>query len=82
MHEFTYQAMLADLLPVEDAPTGLKYCYEYTQEDGTSKENEITLNEQDTVYTNIRHMHIANTTEQLIDDFNKFVTENKGSSGG
>ncbi|KAI9303791.1 Sec1-like protein [Cunninghamella echinulata] len=82
LHEFTYQAMLADLLPVEDAPTGLKYAYEYTQEDGTSKEVEITLNEQDTVYTSIRHMHIANTTEQLIDDFNKFVSENKGSSGG
>ncbi|CAO3627560.1 unnamed protein product [Cunninghamella blakesleeana] len=82
LHEFTYQAMLADLLPVEDTSAGLKYTYEYTQEDGTSKEVDITLNEQDTVYTNIRHMHIANTTEQLIDDFNKFVAENKGSSGG
>lgn len=74
--------MLADLLPVEDTSAGLKYSYEYTQEDGTSKEVDITLNEQDTVYTSIRHMHIANTTEQLIDDFNKFVAENKGSSGG
>ncbi|KAI8067499.1 Sec1-like protein [Gongronella butleri] len=82
LHEFTYQAMLADLLQTEDTSAGIKYAYEYTQEDGTSKETEIVLNEQDTVFTSIRHMHIASTTEQLIDDFNKFVEENKGSSGG
>ncbi|KAI8337909.1 Sec1-like protein [Chlamydoabsidia padenii] len=81
LHEFTYQAMLADLLAAEETSGGLKYSYEYTQEDGTSKDHEITLNEQDTVYTSIRHMHIASTTEQLIENFNDFVAENKGSTG-
>ncbi|KAI9254549.1 Sec1-like protein [Phascolomyces articulosus] len=81
LHEFTYQAMVADLLNVEETPSGLKYSYEYTQEDGTTKDQETLLTDQDTVYTSIRHMHIAITTEQLIDDFNKFMSENEGGSG-
>ncbi|KAI9022176.1 Sec1-like protein [Phycomyces nitens] len=82
LHEFTYQAMIADLLKTEDTPAGIKYSYEYTQEDGTTKDQEITLNDQDTVYSSIRHMHIASTTEKLIENFNTFVSENKGTSGG
>ncbi|KAG0189218.1 vacuolar sorting protein VPS33/slp1 [Apophysomyces sp. BC1034] len=82
LHEFTYQAMIADLLKNEETAAGLKYSYEYTQEDGTSKDQEITLNDQDTVYTSIRHMHIAGTTEKLIEEFNAFTTENKSATGG
>jgi syntaxin-binding protein 1 len=82
LHEFTYQAMIADLLEVEEIPAGLKYKYKYTQEDGTTQDQEVTLIEEDPVYTNIRHMHIANTTEKLISDFNAFVNENKISSSG
>lgn len=81
LHEFTYQAMVADLLNVEEAANGLKYTYEYIQEDGTSKDQEAVLNDQDAVYTSIRHMHIAITTEQLIDDFNKFMSENASGTG-
>ncbi|KAI7907869.1 Sec1-like protein [Cokeromyces recurvatus] len=82
LHEFTYQAMLADLLPVEEISNGLKYEYKYTQEDGTTQNQEVTLIETDPVYTSIRHMHIANTTEKLISDFNAFLNENKISTSG
>lgn len=82
LHEFTYQAMVADLLNVEETTSGLKYSYEFTQEDGTTKDEEATLNDQDKVYTAIRHTHIAITTEQLIEDFNNFIAENQGSTGG
>ncbi|KAI7882486.1 Sec1-like protein [Lichtheimia hyalospora FSU 10163] len=81
LHEFTYQAMVADLLNVEEASSGIKYTYEYIQEDGTTKDQEAALNDQDAVYTSIRHMHIAITTEQLIDDFNKFMAENASGTG-
>lgn len=81
MHEFTYQAMMADLLKPEEVLAGLKYEYDYVQEDGTSHKQEVTLNEQDNVYTTIRHMHIASTTEKLIEEFNRFINENKKSSG-
>ncbi|KAI9474083.1 MAG: Sec1-like protein [Benjaminiella poitrasii] len=80
LHEFTYQAMLADLLPVEEIANGLKYEYKYTQEDGTTQHQEVTLIETDSVYSSIRHMHIANTTEKLISDFNAFLNENKIST--
>ncbi|CEG67894.1 hypothetical protein RMATCC62417_04248 [Rhizopus microsporus] len=81
LHEFTYQAMMADLLKPEEVLAGLKYEYDYVQEDGTSHKQEVTLNEQDNVYTMIRHMHIASTTEKLIEEFNRFINENKKSSG-
>lgn len=82
LHEFTYQAMVADLLEVEEIPTGLKYEYKYTQEDGTTQDQEVTLIETDPVYTAIRHQHIANTTQKLIDDFNTFLKENNISNTG
>lgn len=82
LHEFTYQAMLNDLLEVEEIPQGVKYEYKYTQEDGTTQNQEVTLVESDPLYTAIRHMHIANTTDKLISDFNAFIDENKISSSG
>lgn len=74
--------MVADLLEVEEIPTGLKYEYKYTQEDGTTQDQEVTLVETDPVYTAIRHQHIANTTQKLIDDFNTFLKENNISNTG
>ncbi|KAI8978547.1 Sec1-like protein [Pilobolus umbonatus] len=82
LHEFTYQAMIADLLDIEEIPTGLRYQYQYTQEDGTTQNQEVILTEQDTVYTSARHQHIGPTTKNLVDDFNAFMNENKISSGG
>ncbi|KAI8886747.1 Sec1-like protein [Backusella circina FSU 941] len=81
LHEFTYQAMMADLLTLEEIPAGLKYEYEYTQEDGTTQKQEVTLTEQDTVYTTYRHSHIAILTEKLTEDFNKFMAQNKMATG-
>jgi syntaxin-binding protein 1 len=81
LNEFTYQAMMTDLLNVEESPAGLKYSYEYVQEDGLTASKEIVLDEQDSVYTSIRHMHIANTTEKLIESFNEFIAQNKGAGG-
>ncbi|KAI8875001.1 Sec1-like protein [Backusella circina FSU 941] len=82
LHEFTYQAMMADLLTIEEIPAGLKYEYEYTQEDGTTQKQEVTLTEQDSVYTMYRHEHIAVLTEKLTNDFNKFMAENKMATTG
>ncbi|GAB5585417.1 syntaxin binding protein 1 [Umbelopsis nana] len=81
LNEFTYQAMMTDLLNVEESASGLKYSYEYVQEDGLTANKEIVLDEHDSVYTSIRHMHIANTTERLIESFNEFIAQNKVSGG-
>ncbi|CAO3658545.1 unnamed protein product [Umbelopsis ramanniana] len=79
LHEFTYQAMITDLLPVEPAGTAIKYNYEYGQSDGTTGSKEVILDESDTIYTSVRHLHIAETTDKLIENFNKFLQENKAA---
>jgi syntaxin-binding protein 1 len=71
--------MITDLLPVEPAGTAIKYNYEYGQSDGTTGSKEVILDESDTIYTSVRHLHIAETTDKLIENFNKFLQENKAA---
>ncbi|KAG0168834.1 vacuolar sorting protein VPS33/slp1 [Apophysomyces sp. BC1015] len=82
LHEFTYQAMINDLLPVEttDNGTGIKYTYEFTQADDSMGTNEVVLDEEDSVYQSIRHLHIADCTDRLIEEFNAFLEENKAAA--
>ncbi|ORE11479.1 Sec1-like protein [Rhizopus microsporus var. microsporus] len=82
LHEFTYQAMINDLLPVQetDNHVGIKYTYEFHQADGTLGSQEVTLDEEDNVYKSIRHMHIAQCSDYLIEKFNEFLSENKSSN--
>lgn len=82
LHEFTYQAMINDLLPVEETENhqGIKYSYEYHQADGSLDAKEVTLDEEDNVYKSIRHMHIAECSDRLIEKFNEFLAENKAAA--
>ncbi|OZJ04359.1 hypothetical protein BZG36_03209 [Bifiguratus adelaidae] len=75
LHEFTYQAMMNDLLPIE--ANGTRYKYQFSQADGSIAEKEVTLDEDDQVYMGIRHMHIAECTDKLVSQFNEFLRENK-----
>ncbi|RIB21202.1 Sec1-like protein [Gigaspora rosea] len=49
LHEFTYQAMANDLLPIEN---GQKYTYSYADEDGSSANKEAILDETDSIWVN------------------------------
>ncbi|KAI9476315.1 MAG: Sec1-like protein [Benjaminiella poitrasii] len=82
LHEFTYQAMINDLLPVEDTDnhTGIKYSYEFHQADGSIDSKDVVLDEEDSIYMSIRHMHIAECSDSLIEKFNEFLTENKAAA--
>ncbi|KAL1917572.1 uncharacterized protein VTP21DRAFT_3965 [Calcarisporiella thermophila] len=73
LHEFTYQAMANDLLPIENG----KYTYAYSNAEGDSSTKEFTLEEADDIYNQIRHMHIAECTDYLVEKFNKFLSSNK-----
>ncbi|CAG8616827.1 1613_t:CDS:10, partial [Gigaspora rosea] len=75
LHEFTYQAMANDLLPIEN---GQKYTYSYADEDGSSANKEAILDETDSIWVSIRHKHMKDCIEQLMTDFNKFLVENAG----
>lgn len=80
IHEFTLQAMANDLLKIED---GSKYSYSYSS--GQSSNNrDVTLDENDWMWTSIRHKHIAEVSQVIVNKFNEFLKDNKaaGSKGG
>ncbi|KAJ7698949.1 Sec1-like snare protein [Mycena rosella] len=73
VHEFTYQAMANDLLPIED---GTKYTYKFQSSVGAFEDKTATLTDADSVWTEVRHMHMREAIDKLMADFNKFLEEN------
>ena len=72
LHEFTYQAMIHDVLPLVD---GDKVFYRSKDEaTGTMKESEIT--EKDNIWITNRHQHMKDLLGKLVNDFNKFRADN------
>ncbi|KAI0306079.1 Sec1-like snare protein [Multifurca ochricompacta] len=78
IHEFTYQAMANDLLPIED---GSKYTYKFQSSVGAYEDKKAILSDTDTVWTDVRHMHMREAIDKLMADFNKFMTDNAGFKG-
>ncbi|KAF9047185.1 Sec1-like protein [Hymenopellis radicata] len=73
LHEFTYQAMANDLLPIED---GKSYTYKFQSSVGAYEDKTATLSDQDNVWTAVRHMHMREAIDKLMADFNKFLEDN------
>ena len=75
IHEFTYQAMVHDLLPLKE---GDKICYRTTLNQGApnEEEREMELGENDKIWVENRHLHMKDLLEKLVADFNKFRAEN------
>ncbi|KAI9226938.1 MAG: Sec1-like protein [Piptocephalis tieghemiana] len=77
VHEFTYQAMANDLLPIEEG--GTKYVHEFSSNGGTPSSKEIILDEEDPVWVSIRHSHIAKCSGRLVEDFRQLMASNKAA---
>ena len=75
IHEFTYQAMAHDLLPIKD---GDKTTYHLTINEGTreAEEKDMELVEKDKVWVENRHRHMKDTIDKLMGDFRKFLQQN------
>ena len=75
IHEFTYQAMVHDLLPLREED---KIFYKTTVKQGGAKEEEkdMELGEKDKIWVENRHMHMKDLLEKLVDDFKKFRAAN------
>ena len=75
VHEFTYQAMAHDLLPIKE---GDKITYRTTINEGTAEaeEKDIELAEKDKIWCDNRHRHMKDTIDKLMGDFQKFIEQN------
>lgn len=72
LHEFSYQAMCNDLLAIED---GTRYHYTFHTSDGERQEKDAILSDEDSVWTGIRHLHIAEAIDKLTKDFRQHAGE-------
>ncbi|KAJ1480174.1 Sec1-like protein [Baffinella frigidus] len=73
MHEYTYQAMAHDLLDIKDE----RYKYKYTNAKGDQLVKEVLLNELDPIFPALRHLHIAEAIDSVLNLFNTFLQNNK-----
>lgn len=87
MHDFTYQSMVHDLLPMEEDKLTIQS--ETNDNPDQTEAKDVLLNENDTLWVELRGMHIAKVIETLssrIRDIMNSSTGNalggKSSSGG
>ena len=75
LHEFTYQAMAHDLLPIRE---GDKLTYKTTLNEGQPNEEikEMEITESDQIWVENRHLHMKDLLGKLVEDFNKFRANN------
>lgn len=75
LHEFTYQAMAHDLLPIRD---GDKIYYKTIINAGepNEQEKEMIIGEGDKIWVENRHRHMKDTIEKLMNDFKRFMDDN------
>lgn len=75
IHEFTYQSMVHDLLPIRD---GDKVIYRTVVNEGSHKEEvkDMEISEQDKVWIDYRHLHMKDVLGKLGEDFAKFRAAN------
>lgn len=72
LHEFTFQAMANDLLPIRDG------CfYEFSVDSGKGQEKvQEVISEKDAAWLSVRHIHMSLAIDKLVHDFNQFTKEN------
>ncbi|KAG8897901.1 vacuolar sorting protein VPS33/slp1 [Tulasnella sp. 408] len=78
VHEFTYQAMCQDLLPIHN---GTQYRYKFQSSAGTYEDQVATLSDADEIWVKLRHLHMQDAIEMLKADFAAFMEENAGFTG-
>merc|ERR1719427_682504 len=74
LHELTYQAMAFDLLDIHND------VYKYETGEGNFKE--VILDENDNLWVDMRHQHIAVVSQAVTKKMKKFNAEKKIQSGG
>ncbi|KAJ2686059.1 syntaxin binding protein 1 [Coemansia spiralis] len=78
LHEFTYEAMVHDLLDIED---GNKFTYTAQLANGTEEVKTVTLNESDSVWQEFRFQHISDAQQGILKKFQALVGSNRDIVG-
>ena len=74
-HEFTYQAMVHDLLPIKDGEK-VTYRMQVGGSDRRGEEQDVEVSEKDPLWVANRHRHMKDTIEKLMGEFQKFMRDN------
>lgn len=75
LHEFTYQAMVHDLLPLKE---GDKVFYKtaLSQNEGSANAKDVEISEKDSIWVKNRHLHMKDLLEKLASEFQAFKAKN------
>ncbi|KAJ9132547.1 Sec1 family superfamily [Pleurostoma richardsiae] len=76
VHEFTYQAMAHDLLPIRDPGDKVTFHMTINENTPNAQEKDMELHERDKVWVDNRHRHMKDTIDKLMADFQKFLDQN------
>ncbi|GMH63153.1 hypothetical protein TrRE_jg10184, partial [Triparma retinervis] len=76
MHEFTYEAMVNDLLEIDEG----RITYETEANSGEKVKKDALLNENDELWKELRYMHIADVITTLSTRIRDFVGSNSGAA--
>ena len=90
IHEFTYQSMVHDLLPIrgnerqadprsrgkEEDDSEDKAYYTLNEGSATAERKVMELSEHDKIWVANRHLYMGILVEKLVKDFNKFREDN------
>lgn len=77
MHEYTYQAMVEDLLPVRD---GGVISYSTETASNQKVEKEVILNDSDELWVEQKYSHIARVIEVVREKMNDIIQNNAGAA--
>jgi len=75
IHEFTYQAMVYDLLEVQNH----RYKYQAETLEGKSETKEVILGENDPLWITLRHKFIVDATQFITETFNDLLAGNNAT---
>lgn len=75
IHEFTYQAMVHDLLPVRDREK-VTYRMKINEGEPNQTEKDVEITDKDRIWVANRHTHMKDTIEKLMGDFQRFLDQN------
>ncbi|KAL8709960.1 MAG: hypothetical protein Q9220_005410 [cf. Caloplaca sp. 1 TL-2023] len=75
LHEFTYQAMVHDLLPLIEADK-IYYKVPAGQTGIMQRGKDQEIGEKDSIWVKYRHLHMKDLLGELVKDFNAFKAQN------